>query len=406
MSAGFKAKPYKLKPSDGAKITRDDVSTWSYTLQSCARQVKDWIAFLPGNSKAKWIAKSEDASHGWKVTKMEDDIEVDDDEATDALKSHFQDFLTFIASYCPSGFMNQVMRESTSFEWIIDQLHSTYGLETRGENFLTGNDIKFEFSPTFTYNQALMSMKDFYVNSLLGKNSLFKGKALNKDEELSPLAENFIIEKCLFKIDPRLPEHIKNTKGHLFTEERPTLACNQRILFAQIDTMLAELDGKDTGITVGQIRTSQSFRPQRYASRPQNQRFRNSRPMPRVPFLPQRRPAPTFRPNRPGCIRCIEARRYDASKFHSVQECPYPRYQNQGSGMKVLLVQDQSSANNLPAKDEPNYEAEQFYVHPTEQDYHQYEEGKPDVSNLNYGDYQYNYNGEVDYDIVDPTQKL
>ena len=163
----FKAKPYKLKPSDGARISRDDVSTWRYNILSCARQVKDWTQFLLGNSKDKWVAKSEDLTQGWSVTKIENGVELEDDEATDKLKSTFQDFLTFVASNCPSGFMEQIMRESTSFDWIIQQLNSTYGLETRGENFLAGNDIKFEISSNFTYNQALMEMKDFYVNSLL-----------------------------------------------------------------------------------------------------------------------------------------------------------------------------------------------------------------------------------------------
>ena len=109
-----------------------------------------------------------------------------DDAATDTLKSHFQDFLTFVASQCPSGFMNQVMRESTSFDWILEQLYTTYGLDVKGENFLAGNDIKIEITPTFTYNQALMLVRDFYVNSLLPKGSIFKGKKLTKDEELGP----------------------------------------------------------------------------------------------------------------------------------------------------------------------------------------------------------------------------
>ena len=52
---------------------------------------------------------------------------------------------------------------------------------------------------------------------------MYKGKELTADEVLSPLAENFIVEKCLFKIDERLPNHVKNTRGHLFTEARPTL---------------------------------------------------------------------------------------------------------------------------------------------------------------------------------------
>ena len=153
----MKAKPYKLKPTDSDKITRDDVLTWSYTLLSCARQVTDWHPFLPGNSKATWAAKSEDATHNLVIKKtLLTGEEVEDNAATDKIRSDLQDFLTFVASHCPSGFMNQVMRESTSFDWVLEQLYSTYGLETKGENFLAGNDIKFEFSPTFTHMQALM----------------------------------------------------------------------------------------------------------------------------------------------------------------------------------------------------------------------------------------------------------
>ena len=306
-----RAKPYKLKPTEGENITRDDISTWSYTMQACARQMKEWKQFLPGSSKENWKAKAEDPSHGWEVLKDEDGVMVVDDTATDDLKAHFEDFLTFIASHCPSGFMNQVMRESVSYTWIIDNLYATYGLETKGENFLGGNDLKFEFSPSFTYTQALMKTKDFYVNCLLRKNSTFKGKALTKDEELGPLAENFIIEKCLSKIDPRLPEHVKNTRGHLFTEQRPTLACNQKIIFSQIDSMIAELDGKDsTNISVSQVRAQNQFMPRgRFPFRGQNN-YRVPRPQFRGSSNFNRPRRPFFRPMRPnsGCIRCMEAR--------------------------------------------------------------------------------------------------
>ena len=87
-----------------------------------------------------------------------------------------------------------------------------------------------------------MMTKDFYLNSLLSKGTLFKGKPLANNEELSLLAENFIVEKCLKKIDGRLLDHIKNTRGHLSTDERPTLACNQKILFGQNDLMLPKQD--------------------------------------------------------------------------------------------------------------------------------------------------------------------
>ena len=105
-------------------------------------------------------------------------------------------------------------------------------------------------------------MMDFYIKSLLLRNTTKRGKNITKDE-LTPLVENFIIEKCLPKIDPRLPKHINNSRGHLFTEECPTLSCNQKILFAQLYNMLAELDGKETNLSVGQVSSG------RYQKRPQ-----------------------------------------------------------------------------------------------------------------------------------------
>ena len=148
-----RAKPYKLKPSDGDKISRDDIATWSYNILACARQVKEWKTFLPEAKNSSWKPKSECESYGLTVTKREGDQIVVDDEKSEELQTNFLDFLTFVATHCPSGFMSMIMRESTSFEWIMKQLQSTYDLETRGEHFLAGNSLKFEFNASFTYQQ-------------------------------------------------------------------------------------------------------------------------------------------------------------------------------------------------------------------------------------------------------------
>ena len=115
-------------------------------------------------------------------------------------------------------------------------------------------------------------------------------------------------------------QNTKNSKGHLFTKQRPTLACNQ------IDTMLAELNRKDESLSVGQIRAGRfsSYRPPRPSMRMPAPRFRTPRPNFRAPFAPSQRR--NF-PQRSGCIRCLEARRYDAARFHNLQNCPYPRAQ-------------------------------------------------------------------------------
>ena len=116
-SFNARAKPYKLKAGESDGITRDDIATWSYTILACARQIRDWKEFLPGNSKDTWLAKSEDETHGPNmiVTKQDGTNVVIDAVPTTELKNDFLDFLTFVVTHCPSGFMNMVMRESTSF---------------------------------------------------------------------------------------------------------------------------------------------------------------------------------------------------------------------------------------------------------------------------------------------------
>ena len=339
-----RAKPYKLKPSEGDKISRDDIATWSYTILACSRQVKEWKSFLPEAENSTWTAKSEDETYGLIITKMEHGEEIEDEDKSEELRTNLLDFLTFVATHCPSGFMTMVMRESTSFEWIMKQLQSTYDLDTRGEHFLAGNSLKFEFSASFTYHQAYMMTKDFYINSLLSKGTLFKGKPLAKNEELTPLAENFIVEKCLQKIDGRLLDHIKNTRGHLFTDERPTLACNQKILFGQIDSMLSELDANSAvDISINNVRSQFS----------QNQyRGTRGRPFQRGGRRPFRfyKPAGSFSGRNSqfppssrmsGCQKCLEAKRYDAARFHSARDCTFPSSRPMSNtGMRVLLVQD------------------------------------------------------------------
>ena len=88
-----------------------------------------------------------------------------------------------------------------------------------------------------------MQVKDFICSGLLPAGSRFEGKEMANNEVLSPVAKNFITKEWLMKIDARLPKHIRDTRGHLFTADKPTLACNMKTIADQIPTMLAELDG-------------------------------------------------------------------------------------------------------------------------------------------------------------------
>ena len=375
MAPRTSVKPYKLKATDGP-MSRDDLTTWEYNQLSFCRQTEAWQAFLPGGTNSKWLATDDDDTNGF--VKYEQDGTTEDLVETNKIRSAFKDFLTSVAVHCPTGFTDTVQRESTSWKWIIDTIKDNFGLNTKGEQFLGANDIKFMFDDNFTYQQAFMFLWDFYSSGQPEIGSKFKGKKLEEKSKMSPLAALFIVEKWLSKIDPRLPGHVQKTRGHLFTEERPTLYCNQRVLCEQIDVMLNELDNANLGsvsganVNVGYVPSNVDYTPSnvnyvpnhraafaggRY---PAQRAFRGFRGQGRAPTGPRQ-----TRPGTPSnCLHCLEARRYDASLTHPTNRCqwvtqrpPQQRQQSkqQAPGFKVLFVPNQ------PAQTHPNMASDQTH---------------------------------------------
>ena len=342
--ASKNTKIYKLKATDGP-LSRDDVSTWIFTVKSFARQ-NTWSNFLPTGANKYWTCTDDDENNGMTVNKADGSVDVDE---SNKLRENFQDFLTAVAANCPAGFTETVIRESTSFQWIVEKINKTFNLTTKGENFLDGMNLKFEFDDSFTYQQAWMMLKDKYIPSLLPSQSQYMGKTLQAKETISPLAMNFLVREWLQKIDLRLPEHVRTSRGHLFTAERPTLACNQQILCDQIDIMLQELEGKEasnSNINVGYVPTNRGrgFGRPRPTGPPAFRSRQTYRQRGGPPRLPQPGRRPTY-----SCQLCLEARppRYDSSITHPSHECPFPGRQRvqtrqQTPQFKVLLVPTQS----------------------------------------------------------------
>ena len=147
--------------------------------------------------------------------------------------------------------------------------------------------------------------------------------------------------------EKRLPGHISKTRGHLFTDERPTLACNQRILCDQIDTMLAEINGVSNAASNVNIGSIPSRKPGfAGASYPVQRGLRGFRGQGRAPSGPRQIRPPALPAT---CQHCLEARRYDASTTHPSNRCNWmaqkqkiqqrpQQYRQQVPGYKVLLV--------------------------------------------------------------------
>ena len=192
-----------------------------------------------------WVASEEDETNGIKVMKAAPDQNDEDEEATNKLRANLKNFLACLAIHSPNNFMEMVMRESTSYMWVIEKIKTTFNLNTRGENFLEGSHLKFEFGPDFTYQQAWMQVKDFYSSSLLPAGSKYIGTTLNKKETLSPLANMFLVKEWLTKIHPDLPDYVMKNESQLFTPDRPTLACNQQLLCDKMESMLQKIENRE-----------------------------------------------------------------------------------------------------------------------------------------------------------------
>ena len=144
-------------------MSRDDVVSWDYNHQAYCRQVPDWLQWLPNGTRKEWTASDDDETNGlpviMKAAPNNDEV---DDDATNKVRASLQNFLTCLAVNCPPGFMETVMRESTSYQWVINKVKATYNLNTRGENFLEGSNLKFEYGPDFNYYQGWMHIKEDY----------------------------------------------------------------------------------------------------------------------------------------------------------------------------------------------------------------------------------------------------
>ena len=380
----LQVKPYKLKPTDETSLTRDDFITWKYNLQSFLRQKTEWAEFMPGGEHSEWTCLDENDTRGLSVDPTDQSREsiAEAREKTLLLRGNNEDFLTCVATFCPSGFYEFVIRESTSLQWIYDQILTTYNLQTQRQDILNGSEMEFKFDDKFTYQHAYIQLKDFYMSALLPRGSVWKGKTLTSAETLTPLAESLIIEKWLSKIHPSLPAHVKKTRGHLFNAATPTLGCNQQELCKQIDIMINEIEkDQETAAAVGRL----SFSNTRWKS--------NS-----FQFTPRSRGGPNFNFNNRGstrfnnprtstsaspCQLCLQAGKPEyIARTHSMNQCQsfQPR--------SVPPSQQKTPAMRLIAAPIEDHGYQQFSGDNDFGNYENYENGLNNYHNYVNNDYQ------------------
>ena len=314
----YRKVPQKLKEP----VTRDSFLVWDLNHRSFCRQKQEWLQFLPGGTSSTWLPFDEDETQGIKVFKTEmqeqggRQVRVTlaeiNEEATNAARASLAEFLNILGTYAPADFMHTVVYESTSYNWVLDKIRTTFRLKTKGLGFLAAADLKFDFvEDGKTYQQCFQSIKEFYCSALLKKGDKFEGKILDKNETFTPLSKNFIVEKWLDCINPGLKNHIRTSRGSLFTDDRPTLADNQLQLCDQMPQLLQELENDtQTGVNRMGISSQPATSINRTGFPYQNRRLppRQSQPARTWPPTTGRTTGRSSCPS-DTCLRCYEAKR-------------------------------------------------------------------------------------------------
>ena len=101
MAEHGRRKPVKLKEP----VTRDTLNSWDLNNRAYFRQ-HGMGKFLPSGTYTVWPPTEEDETHGIAEVRGEDgDV---DEEATNAARGKFEDFLTTLGTYCPDHFTDTV----------------------------------------------------------------------------------------------------------------------------------------------------------------------------------------------------------------------------------------------------------------------------------------------------------
>ena len=104
---------------------------------------------MPGGENAEWTCLDEDATRGLVTNPADISYEESRQEAkeqTFLCEDIIKIFSLVWQPFCPSGFYEFNMRESTSLQWIYNQILSTYNLKTKRQEVLNGSERVFHFN--------------------------------------------------------------------------------------------------------------------------------------------------------------------------------------------------------------------------------------------------------------------
>ena len=168
------------------------------------------------------------------------------------LRRDLEALLLIFAEYVPLGYYDMILEQATSISSIFDMMSTSLQLTSENQHILNSHKIKYGDVQDDNAEKLYLRLRAHYALAAPKAGAKFDGKDVTEDVKINELTELMLVEKTLEKIDPRLPAYVQANKGYLFDEGK-SLFCVKRLLWNQIDTMVADINKEEEETSARQV---------------------------------------------------------------------------------------------------------------------------------------------------------
>lgn len=194
-------------------VTLEEFEVWKTCLISYLEVVEDYKMFLPAGFYSSWKSLSESTS-GYRIETLHENDSCDMDQSNLLLvrNNQLSAMLNLIGSLAEDDEYSAIYNLSTSIDLIFHFLQDFRNLEQKYPQIF--NLIQHRYKDREDYVQYYNNFRCVICDNLKKKGDKIGDIMILADEVLTPTFEEVILLWTLEKIDPHLPELVKDTFCH------------------------------------------------------------------------------------------------------------------------------------------------------------------------------------------------
>ena len=230
-------------------VSEDDFNIWQEQLTVYLLQDNQNERFFDEGDYAEWQAEEDFAG------RIQTPVNPDVAGTLPERRRQLRTFISQIAKSCHKSDFQTIMRQSTSFQWIMDKLRENYDIQKKGVHFLNIIDIKWDPTSDITPFAFYNTYRTHIMNNLRKTGDVVSWKSadpLQADEQMTPMLEDLLVYNVLTLIDPRLPGQVKETFGHLMRQNK-SLRDFRSEIFTAVPKLIQDLEIKEAAASIAQV---------------------------------------------------------------------------------------------------------------------------------------------------------